>query len=145
MKSNYGRWTMLRVVLTLIGYSVIGGLWWHQYHQPKHQKTTFNKEAVATYDSLNTEWFFNKLPVAKVYLSKPPCDNGCLGYTHKEDNGIYSIYIDPKMNPAGVERQLTLFHEMCHVETYGADMQHGPKWVGCMRRLAADGAFDYLW
>jgi hypothetical protein len=87
-------------------------------------------------------WFDGRLPkdvtIGRIY------GDSYQAYLTKED-GHFVIRFNPRFNIAKGQADLTLFHEACHIKNWTELEEHGPNWVGCMRDLAARGAFDSLW
>ncbi len=119
---------------------------------PRHAKDTHQSKAVRedlieSYQRFNNGWFNGELPQdTKIEYSDMGPDYPIGLTTQIGDN--FSIFINAYDDRNVREAELTEFHEMCHVwvATHGDEFEeHGPKWVGCMRGLAAAGAFDDLW
>lgn len=104
------------------------------------------------YDGYNTEYFFGSLPkTARVEwgeMINPDSGKPDMGQTDRI-GPIYHIIISVHYHPSMKEAQITLLHEMCHVQIWQSGLteldQHGPLWKDCMHRLADEGAFDDLW
>lgn len=57
-----------------------------------------------------------------------------------------TIWVDPEMNPAEATASMTLYHEQCHIRTWGAPGDpHGASFQTCMMSLALHEAFRDLW
>lgn len=70
-----------------------------------------------------------------------------LGLTEWNQSGFYQIDINLTLNPDIKQGRATELHEMCHLsltadEEY--ELDHGPKFKACMKRLMQAGAFDDL-
>ena len=145
--SNYTRWNLFRTVVTC-GVFVAFFLVWLHFYDLKHINRTTGQEMEKTesitkdYQELNKEWFKNKLSsniVIGVFHNP-----GVIAETSKQGD-TFVIVFNPEYNKTPVQTELTLFHEMCHIETWGEFTKHGKQWEACMHRLAMEGAFDTLW
>lgn len=94
------------------------------------------------YAAANEAYFNNALPKDTV-IRYGVLPNNVMGTTTRLPNG-FQIDLSAKYNVAPATLQLTLFHEMCHVETWTTDFGHGLKWQACMHRLDMEGAFKEL-
>jgi predicted SprT family Zn-dependent metalloprotease len=98
---------------------------------------------VEWYADANKDYFDDQLPHDteivwyNLRYKKAMADTGC------NEQGCI-IRIDPYVNVAPATAQETLYHEMCHVKTWGADLEHGPEWQNCMTMLFRKGALDGL-
>jgi|SRR4029077_3128678 len=94
------------------------------------------------YEEINDSYFFGKLPKDLiVYFSSA---GGNMGLTTPVGSS-FRIEINGRLNPTEKEQYVTLYHEVCHVSTWGKDFdEHGPRWLGCMHYLMNSGAFDDL-
>lgn len=95
----------------------------------------------------NKEYFGGKLRATTVISSDDPAKFGDEAETLWAGE-VPTIKIAPSKMATLNAAELVLFHEECHVE--GGPPQdgvdgHGPRWKGCMRRLALSGAFEDLW
>ncbi len=54
------------------------------------------------------------------------------------------IRLDPYVNVAPATAQLSLYHEICHVYTRNAELDHGPEFQNCVTMLFRKGALDGL-
>lgn len=99
------------------------------------------------YQKHNKEYFGGKLRKARVVSSEDPVKFGDLADTFWPGEEPLIMIAPSKMATLNAA-ELVLFHEQCHVEggppKDGVD-NHGPRWKGCMRRLALSGAFEDLW
>lgn len=103
------------------------------------------------YDGYNQEYFFGLLPnETRVQYGEMigPSGEPDMGETSKI-GPIFHIVISVHFHPSRKEAEITLLHEMCHVQIWQSGLveldEHGPLWQDCMHRLAASGAFDDLW
>lgn len=89
----------------------------------------------AMYQGTNREFFDGQLPdvVVKVEdLSEVRAE----GETYKESKDLFVIVLDPKWNTSEDEAMHTVWHESCHVATWGEEPdEHGPLFQECMRRF----------
>jgi len=89
-------------------------------------------------------WFDGKLPknvfIGRIYGDK------FQAYTLKnKETGQFTILFNTQYNLARSQADINILHESCHIKTWTEFEEHGPRWVGCMRDLAARGAMDSLW
>jgi hypothetical protein len=146
MRSNDKGWTLDRILCTFALTLTIGAGWFYLCSHPriKHQYATpvTLTQIKDDYLSYNSMWFDGKLPkdvtISRIY------GNSFQAYTTKE-NGHFVIRFNPKFNIAKSQADMNILHEQCHLKTWVEFSEHGPMWVGCMRDLAARGAFDSLW
>lgn len=92
----------------------------------------------------NDMYFEGKLPPATVRYEKM---KDLMGETTMGADRA-DIVIDTESNVAVSTVRLTLFHEECHVKEWpksAFEDEHGPRWQGCMQRLAREGAFAKIW
>lgn len=94
------------------------------------------------YVSYNEMWFDGKLPKDTIFTLTP---NTSFQAETDKVNGTFVIRFNPKYNLVVSQIDLNLLHESCHIVTWDEDLDHGVRWVGCMRSLAARGALDRLW
>ena len=100
---------------------------------------------IENYRHMNDGYFDGDLP-ANVQIEYATDRNRPIGQTTYATP--ISIFVNSYYDRSEREALLTEDHEMCHVyvyETGGEAIDHGPRWVGCMHRLADEGAFDQLW
>jgi len=96
------------------------------------------------YDEYNTGYFHGRLPKNTVIGWGP--DPGSYAYT-TNDGGVFIINFSTSYNIGSRYEELTLLHEMCHVQEWNEAVKknlHGPKWKVCMYKLKLAGAFDEL-
>ena len=112
------------------------------------QTTGRSPELTQFYNDTNVKYFGARLPSGLVMLDKSinPPD---LGVTVPCGEHCYTITVFSYWVPDTNEQRMVVLHEMCHVDleetnTVELDM-HGPAFQACMRKLAAEGAFDKLW
>jgi len=100
------------------------------------------------YRGYNEKYFNNSLP-QNVIISHNLHDDRFMAYTEHTADGWYHIEFNPKYEASTKQERFTLFHEQCHLEQMiSGEVEfddHGPKWQGCMHRLANEGAFEDLW
>jgi hypothetical protein len=95
------------------------------------------------YLDFNRRYFGNRLPKdMPVYFD----DIDCLGHTAvaKQTFRPEYIRISKRLRFSNRMSAMTLFHEMCHVET-PKYRGHGPWFRKRMKQLAKAGAFDPFW
>ena len=96
------------------------------------------------YDEYNTGYFHGRLP--KNIVINRRTDPSSYAYTTKDD-GVFIITFSKSYNTGSRYEELTLLHEMCHVQEWDEAEKtnlHGPKWRVCMYKLKLAGAFDEL-
>ena len=100
----------------------------------------------AAFKSYNQEYFGGRLLAnTEVVWSHELDDAGDYGDSVKKSDGHFLIRVSPYWNPGNEEARLTLLHEMCHVDTWGAnELEHGPSWRTCRDRIMIEGALDDL-
>lgn len=104
----------------------------------------------AHYKIMNQDYFSNRLPedVKIVVVDKLFDENlgRLLGSTICSSPEHCRITVDREMNAAPVTMELTIDHEMCHVESHGKNFDaHGEAFQACMLHLALAGAFREVW
>ena len=108
---------------------------------PEQPVIDLNKQ----YQIDNDMWFEGKLPPAHVVLVHM---KDLMGQTSIDGDHV-DVVLDSESNVTISTIRLTLFHEECHIEEWpgpnSTEDQHGPKWQGCMQRLAREGAFAKVW
>lgn len=90
------------------------------------------------YQLTNRDFFEGKLQdvVLKVHdLSNEKAE----GITYKEGEDIFVIVLDPSWNTSEDKARCTIWHESCHVSTWGKDTDdHGPHFQECMKRFEGE-------
>lgn len=105
----------------------------------------------AAFTDFNSGYFSSALPESNVDIILTDLSKyDEMGRFSVEDNGRYLIAIDKKYHPLEKEAELTLAHEMCHLNNYveGVDEgfdSHGRMFQRCMLRIANHGGFNDLW
>ncbi len=109
----------------------------------------------AWYNGYNQKYFQHELPEAGSFSPPDVIIDFRLNDPDKMGVTVFGSvdgYIHMSFNPAFIKStktlRLTMLHEMCHIEGFVEDvheLDHGPKWQGCMHRLANQGAFEELW
>jgi hypothetical protein len=102
------------------------------------------------FDGLNEVYFNGTLAPTRVLYSSGPDGDSVIGETFCDINpngGVIActIYINPKYNTVEAIAAETVIHESCHAAVYNEYEDHGPRWQGCMKRLANQGAFEGVW
>ena len=101
----------------------------------------------AFYQEYNEDYFGNRLPKNPVITITDLGDN--MGESFQTSSGTWHIGIDRRSNPVEKQRDLTLIHEMCHVDLHVSGIntldQHGEEFQSCMVRIAKQGGFKELW
>lgn len=80
----------------------------------------------------------------KAFVGDTECPYGC--YIGDGCEFFGTILLADDMDE--VQNHMTLIHEMAHMAVdskFKRSMFHGKHWKAEMRRLAAEGAFDYDW
>ena len=145
------------VILGLLGLFFLN----HYSQKPSPQYSSFQFDTSAEeqqfvdtwYAAMNETYFDNKLPKdTRIEIHIIPPDREAkytIGQTTPLGDGHYLIELDPRFNLSGNQEALTLDHEMCHVyleqRDGDGDRNHGPRFQGCMQRLAIEHAFSDLW
>lgn len=62
----------------------------------------------------------------------------------------YKIVISPRYNVADVTEELSLLHELCHVQIWDMNFPdytggHNYLFQSCMKNLVDENAFEYVW
>ena len=133
----------------------------HRQRRPLPQHSSFQFSSPAEeqrfvdtwYAATNETYFDNKLPKdtqIEIHVIPPDSDaEYTIGQTTPLGDGHYLIELDPRFNLSGNQEAMTLDHEMCHVyldqRDGDGDAKHGPRFQGCMQRLAIENAFNDLW
>jgi len=94
------------------------------------------------YDQNNEQYFLGMLPKDTV-IDYSLHDDEFMGATTKIE-GKFHISLNRKYNLAVNVAKVTLYHEECHVSTWGEIEQHGLRWKSCMHRIENEGAFEGL-
>lgn len=153
-------------IITLVVFQIwfLSSIWNRQEvrNAPKPSQEQFiGQESTDQYDMANVElwykvynkrFFGDRLPHNVMFLWTDthmyPPEQRLLGATHCTiGHTVCTVAIDRHYNVADVTMQLTLLHEMCHIQEWqpdaGAD-QHGPKWRACRAGLYSAHALDDL-
>jgi len=123
----------------------------HRQYEPKYPKPFTDAEMQVLYTAYNIGYFNGKLPpVTFAWHTKDP---DAIMQTHcVSQRTSCVIFIEPVLSPTQVYTQMSLLHEMCHIETWGEGMlsdgtfpnqeaAHGKRWRACMLRTEMDGAW----
>lgn len=144
----------ISLVVLVLGLFSIAGLAYTQQTQ-KEARAHSDQALQEYYTAANDAYFNNRLPQVTLHWSDIPRNEKgelVLGQTLSyvgHDN--FGIEIDTKTNVAGITAELSLLHEMCHVDNMihngGVPLvdQHGKEFQTCMKTLALEGAFQKLW
>lgn len=102
-----------------------------------------DKELAGWYATYNSRYFSGHLPkdtkVRWAFLE------GRYGETANPQDNFFVIRLDIPKNREAIMAKQTLLHEMCHVATYGKELDfHGPLWQAEIHRLMMEGAWDDL-
>jgi hypothetical protein len=102
------------------------------------------RELEEAYAEYNTRFFGGLLPKIPIKWGKTLSRHAAEFVTYKDSSMV--IVINPRLKPFGCYTQLTLLHEMVHVELRKEPGDtHGPKFQRRMKKLARMDAFDGLW
>jgi SprT-like family len=127
----------------------------HTQQTQKETRVHSDQSLQEYYTAANDAYFNNRLPQVTLHWTDIPRNEKgefVLGQTLSyvgHDN--FGIEIDTKTNVAGITAELSLLHEMCHVDNMihngGVPLedQHGKEFQTCMKTLALEGAFQKLW
>lgn len=137
------------IVLAIVIYiTCLVGLMLHRSSNRKKDIGQDDRTLRQWYISYNDTLFQNELPADVDVEWADLSAYRAMGMTFN-DGKHYKIDIDDKYNPAETTRNETLIHEMCHIEVSyveGDEIDdHGPKWQGCMLRIAEHHGFDQIW
>lgn len=94
----------------------------------------------AWYDGFNETYFENRLP-ANTVVDYSNHDSSVLAVT-TQDGDHFRIAFNRDYAASAPVVHVFLLHEMCHVDTFDEEAEHGPRWIACMRGLEAKGAID---
>lgn len=94
----------------------------------------------AWYDSDNEVYFDNSLPTDTI-VDYSNHQVGVLAVTTYQ-NGRFHIAFNRDYAASAPVVHLFMLHELCHVQTWNEDAEHGTAWVACMRTLETKGAID---
>lgn len=86
--------------------------------------------------------YFPKVPPNTAVYWEPAA--GALGDVSEDDNGDFTIRIDPSLRFSSAMAKLTLLHEIAHIAC-GMEGDHGEPFQREMQRLAKLGALADLW
>jgi SprT-like family len=109
----------------------------------------YTRDMYSDYADVNEQYFLGQLP-AEIHIQFVDYltnDQGVplMGWTLCIADHC-TIKLDKKQNPNERVAEFTLYHEMCHIDTLGKDLDiHGPKFQSCMLDLASRGLFHDLW
>jgi SprT-like family len=98
------------------------------------------------YTFQNRDYFDDKLPHDTKVVWESLRSIKAMGDTSCNNEGTGClIELDPFVNVAPATAQETLFHEQCHIATWGKEIDtHGLEFKKCMRMLYDKGALDGL-
>lgn len=96
------------------------------------------------YNQYNLKYFRNWLPANTLVVWGEPGEKR-MGLTRKDEYGRFEIVISRRYNVAESTTDLTVLHEMVHVESWDKTLEHGPAFQKEMHRLADEGAMEDLW
>jgi len=152
-KSNYSRWTTLRLAINFIALLLILFAYQRLSHKAPAQAEGVNPSlgfAEGEFRELNKNYFNNTLPFPTITWFYNPNERA---ETEQTANG-YVIKLNPAYNKTETQMAMDIYHEACHIKTY-QDMiedpnllfenQHGPHWQSCMKDLAKRNAFALIW
>ena len=146
MRGNNKGWTLDRLLCTFALTLAIGAGWFYLGSHPreKHQyaRSITLQQMKEDYLSYNALWFGNELPTD---ITFGHIYGNSLQAKTLNENGHFVMLFNPEYNKASSQADLNILHESCHIRTWDEFDAHGPRWVGCMRDLAARGALDFLW
>jgi len=113
-------------------------------------KAQMQQHVTEQFRHFNDGYFDGKLPKTTVHYAEVPNEEDVVGFTicDMDENGPMEceVWVVPHYNIEPMAANLTLAHEMCHIAVYGKEFDdHGPKWQGCMKHLATEGAFEGSW
>ena len=98
------------------------------------------------YQAYNAGYFRNRLP-KDVEINDFESNPNFMATTMCTEDGKCVIQFNPHFIVAPRTAELTMQHEMCHVKTWGKDVDtlgkqidHGRSWRTCMLQLDAEGA-----
>jgi hypothetical protein len=100
-----------------------------------------DKELGRTYREFNRRWFNDELPHDVDVFFSPAED--CYGQVQEEDGG-WTLQINPKYAVESRMWKLVLLHEMVHLQVRPYK-RHGVVFQEAMQALARLGAFERLW
>jgi SprT-like family len=136
--------TRRKILLAILAGLALFGLGQAAYPQEvKHHPDTSVEMLRKWYREFNEAYFQNKLPDNTTFDLN--LRNGNMAQTSIPGWAVFNISMDPHYVAAQRMGQLTLLHEMCHVETFtdsrDPKVQHGEKWLACMTRIDVAGGF----
>ncbi len=113
-----------------------------RFGAPCLTKSDLPKDLDKYYAQYNSEFFNDKLP-RDVVIDWGEYGNDAMATTSKLPDGRFHIALNERYSSAGRVARLILFHEACHVQTWGEQPAnvHGPRWRTCMLNLYQQGAF----
>lgn len=137
--------TYLGALLALIAFFAYRGIIDVSAQIQSGQLTPTRSALLAVYQDTNDNFFGSRLPKdTKIQLTDLPGD---MATVEETDAGQFLIRIDRRKNPILKQAEMSLIHEMCHIDTWEdpTSHKHGEGFQVCMRRLAQQGAFNNLW
>jgi predicted SprT family Zn-dependent metalloprotease len=106
-------------------------------------KLTSNPDLYKFFETANNAYFGDRLP-KKIILDWNLTEDN-MAQVDVLKNGLFHISFNEKYCLAERNAHLTMYHEMCHIETWDEKSpeteRHGPRWRTCMLRLDLQGAF----
>jgi hypothetical protein len=143
------KWRILiTIILAVIFWGITGCT------SPEQGKVSDHKPTVAAlrteFEEANLKYFYGSIPRNTEIVLGDLTAEEYMGLTTQRSDGSFLITIDTKTHPLEKEAELTLLHELCHVDDKVAGASEG--WDGhsdafqaCMQHLAANGALKDLW
>lgn len=144
--------TVTFLCLTVVLLCDAVSLFTHQSRRKDDPARVTEAGLYQAYALFNSGWFAGDLPEdTEIHLGDIP--SGYAGYQSimgltdwDAQRKKFVIYISSKWNPGSSTADLTLIHEMCHVQTFNQEFDdHGPKWEQCMVNIAEHGGLHGIW
>lgn len=113
---------------------------------PSANDEAMSQRLASDFELYNQAYFGSQLPATAVHFEEPwdqDHKKHLMGALWHMGAGQHLIQISPYYAPDPKEANLTLLHEMCHLDT--GEHEHTSRWQACMHRLASEGAMDNLW
>lgn len=136
------RTKILLTILIALGYFLI-----LQYTADGQERATgcvSQVKLLKWYRDANEAYFDDQLPHDTEIIWYNLRYKKAMGDTGCNEQGCI-IRLDPYVNVAPATAQETEYHEMCHVATYGKEIDfHGPEFDKCIDMLYHKGAFKGL-
>ena len=144
-------------VMAVVGFALLLSGCAQQILSAREKKTISNEGAIReqlieNFQHYNDGWFDGALPQNTKILYYDAGPDFAIGETDQStyaDGTVqYVISVNSYYDRSPREALFTEVHELCHeaIDMKGGEFEeHGPRWQGCMQRLAAAGAFENLW